>query len=143
GSLAAKVPADALAGAPTSYGDVPQLGPAHPGDLGRSILSKQREMGAAPVDSASDAAARAAQEAEAERQRLAAEQKAARWSGVMMHEEGATDTPTSPQAAALQKPGPTSPTAPITAADPGGQLGKNVLVGRVNAVDDINPHKLS
>src|SRR3546814_12785174 len=82
--LAAKAPADALAGAPTSYGDVPQLGAPLPGDLGRPILNHQRGLGMAPEESADEAARRAAQEAEAERQRLAAEQRAARGSGVML-----------------------------------------------------------
>ena len=83
--VGAKAPPDALAGAPTSYGDVPKLGPPLPGDLGRPILERQRQLGTAlPADPAADAAARAAQEAEAERQRIAAEQKAARESGVML-----------------------------------------------------------
>src|SRR3546814_15589115 len=36
--LPAKAPADALAGAPTSYGDVPPPGAPLPGHLGRPIL---------------------------------------------------------------------------------------------------------
>src|SRR3546814_7802038 len=43
----AKAPSDALAGAPTSYGEVPQLGAPLPGDLGRPILNRQREIGMA------------------------------------------------------------------------------------------------
>src|SRR3546814_6305262 len=71
--LPAKAPADALAGAPTSYGDVPPLGAPLPGDLGRPILHHQRGLGMAPEESADEAARRAAQAAEAERQRIAAE----------------------------------------------------------------------
>ena len=37
--VGAKAPPDALAGAPTSYGDVPKLGLPLPGDLGRPILA--------------------------------------------------------------------------------------------------------
>src|SRR3546814_12038338 len=96
--LAAKAPADALAGAPTSYGDVPQLGAPLPGDLGRPILNHQRGLGMAPEESADEAARRAAQEAEAERQRLAAEQRAARESGVML-QLAANPTSGSPVAA--------------------------------------------
>ena len=40
--VGAKAPPDALAGAPTSYGDVPKLGLPLPGDLGRPILERQR-----------------------------------------------------------------------------------------------------
>src|SRR3546814_2147314 len=39
----AKAPPDALAGAPVSYGDVPQLGPPLPGDLGTPILDRSEE----------------------------------------------------------------------------------------------------
>src|SRR5690606_19733838 len=74
----AKAPVDALADAPTSYDDVPQLGPPLPGDLGRPILKRSREVGAPVPMGSSDAAAQAAQEREAERQRLAAAQRAAR-----------------------------------------------------------------
>src|SRR5690606_13856497 len=83
--IATKTSPDALAGAPKSYGDVPQLGAPLPGDLGKPILNHQRELGMeVPADPAADAAQRAAQEAEAERQRVAAEQRAARESGVML-----------------------------------------------------------
>src|SRR5690606_13603757 len=59
--VGAKAPPDALASAPASYGDVPQLGEPLPGDLGRPILNQQRQMGMAmPSDPAADVAARAA-----------------------------------------------------------------------------------
>jgi type IV secretion system protein VirB10 len=74
---------DTLADAPANYGDVPQLGPPLPGDLGKPILDRQRELGLVSED-AEQATLRAAQEAEAERQRIAAEALAARKSGVMM-----------------------------------------------------------
>jgi type IV secretion system protein VirB10 len=75
--VAAKTPPEALAGAPASYGDVPQLGPPLPGDLGRPVLNHQRALDmVTPADPSADAAQRAAQEAEA-----AAERRAARESG--------------------------------------------------------------
>src|SRR3546814_17633326 len=87
----AKAPSDAFDGAPRSCAEVPKLGPKLPGDLGRPILEKQRELDmTGPTDPAADAAARAAQEAESARQRLAAEQRAARQSGVMLHQTGST-----------------------------------------------------
>ncbi|API58600.1 conjugal transfer protein TrbI [Tardibacter chloracetimidivorans] len=148
--VAAKAPPDALAGAPKGYGDVSQLGAPLPGDLGRPILNHQRGIGAvAPVDPATDAAERAARDAEAERQRIAAEQKAARESAVMLQIAGTTQraaaAPPASDAAA-------SPTGPDNAAatksldparDPGAQERKNALVGRSNAGDDINPHRLT
>src|SRR3546814_3280585 len=84
----AKAPPDALAGAPTNYGDVPQLGAPLPGDLGRPIPNHQRTLEMVPEDGGDEAARRAAHEAEAESQRLTAEQRAARASGVRMQVAG-------------------------------------------------------
>ncbi|HYH70074.1 MAG TPA: TrbI/VirB10 family protein, partial [Methyloceanibacter sp.] len=77
---------DVLAAAPRTYGDAPRLGPPLPGDLGRPILERQREMaletapGQPPVPTM-DAAAQAA---ETERQRRLAEARQAREAPVLM-----------------------------------------------------------
>lgn len=145
--VGAKAPPDALAGAPTSYGDVPKLGPPLPGDLGRPILERQRQLGTAlPADPAADAAARAAQEAETERQRLAAEQKAARESGVLLQIAGNARA-TVPAPVAIDAGATTAAADPAKASlgiddDPNGQERKNALVGKANATADINPHAL-
>src|SRR3546814_169907 len=141
--LPAKAPADALAGAPTSYGDVPPLGAPLPGDLGRPILHHQRGLGMAPEESADEAARRAAQAAEAERQRIAAEQRAARESSVMLQ---LATNPTSGNPVAA--PAATMPAAPpfaqaAEAPDPNGQQRKNAMVGRANDGADVNPHRLT
>ena len=144
GEFSVKAPADALADAPKSYGDVPQLGPPLPGDLGRPILEHQRSIGAAPPLTGPD---QAAQAAEAERQRLAAERKAARESSVMMQLAGAGRT-----AAPPAEPAIASPAVPESAAsgrvaldperDPNGQQRKaDFLVGK-DATSDNNPHPL-
>lgn len=140
--VGAKAPPEALAGAPTSYGDVPKLGPPLPGDLGKPILDHQRAMGMVPED-ADEAARRAAQAAEAERQRLAAEERAARESGVMLqiagNAAGARGT-TIPAAVAPERP------LPMTAAeqpDPTGQQRKNAMIGRANDGDDRTAHGLT
>ncbi|MGV1683460.1 TrbI/VirB10 family protein [Sphingopyxis sp. NJF-3] len=138
--VAAKAPPDALAGAPTSYGDIPQLGAPLPGDLGRPILNHQRGLEMASEDGGDEAAQRAAQAAEAERQRIAAEQRAARESGVMLQIAG-NATPGRPAAVAAEQ----SPEfrAPAQAADDqNGQQRKNALVGRANDDYDVNPHRL-
>jgi type IV secretion system protein TrbI len=81
--------ADALGDLPRSYGDVPQLGPPLPGDLGRPILEHQRAMasedggGGATSDPAAEAA-------RAERERRLAELRAARESGVLFQTNGRT-----------------------------------------------------
>ena len=150
--LAAKAPADALAGAPSSYGDVPPLGPPLPGDLGRPILNHQHETGMASptANPAADAAARAAQEAEAERQRIATGQRAARESDVMLQLAGTTSrgSPAVPAAdAGNTTTAPEVSTARTAALDPdrdqNGQVRKNELVGRGNRDDGINPHRLA
>ena len=76
--------ADGLAGAPKDYGQVPKLGPALPGDLGKPILDAQRrgDMTALPPVGGpqplpSDPAANTA---EAARQRAEQEREAARGS---------------------------------------------------------------
>lgn len=146
--VAAKAPPDALAGAPTSYGDVPQLGPPLPGDLGRPLLNHQRALDTVtPTDPGAEAVQRAAQEAEAERQRIAAEQRAARESGVMLQiAETATRTgmgaSTTADASATAEPQSGRP-ALDPDRDPNGQLRKNELVGRANRDDDTNPHSLA
>lgn len=83
---------DALAAAPSSYGDVPQLGPPLPGDLGRPILERQRGLDAETAPAGADVAAQEAERAraatEAERQRLTATREAARASGVIVRLAG-------------------------------------------------------
>lgn len=80
-----RAPDDALGKAPKGYGDIPQLGPPLPGDLGRPILEHQRSLGVAPpATPVEDPQLRAQQAAEAERQRIVAETRAAREAGVMV-----------------------------------------------------------
>jgi type IV secretion system protein VirB10 len=80
---------DVLAGAPSSYGDVPRLGPPLPGDLGRPILEHQRSLEDPTTDSATPLEAdRARAAAEAERQRLAAAREAALSSAVIVQRSG-------------------------------------------------------
>lgn len=147
GPAGAKAPADALADAPKSYGDVPRLGPPLPGDLGRPILEHQRSIGAAAPPAGPD---QAAQAAEAERQRIAAERKAARESGVMMQIAGTSRTTTATPAPA--EPAIASPTAPESPSaarlaldperDPNGQQRKSDFMASKDATSDINPHPL-
>ncbi|MGH6650806.1 MAG: TrbI/VirB10 family protein [Sphingopyxis sp.] len=135
----AKAPSDALAGAPTSYGDVPQLGAPLPGDLGRPILNHQREIGMA--DSSDEAARRVAQEAEAERQRIAAEQRAARESGVMLQVPG--NVASARPVAVEPEQVPELPAPAQTADDPNGQQRKNAMIDKANDSSDVNPHRLT
>ena len=142
--IGAKAPTDALAGAPKSYGDVPQLGPPLPGDLGRPILEHQQSIGAAIPPGGAD---QRAQAAEAERQRLAAEQKAARESGVMMQISGATrpgaaEPPASVASATTSSDAGTGKVVLDPDRDPNGQQRKADFVGATDRTSDINPHTL-
>lgn len=141
-------PPDALADAPASYSDVPQLGPPLPGDLGRPILDQQRELGLATPD---EAVARAAQEAEAERQRIAAEQLAARESGVMMQlaSAGGAGAPVSANIAdvgfAADAPEPLigqTPQANPAAPDPNRQIRKEEFVARTDDRPGVSANPL-
>lgn len=144
GEIASRASDDALAGVPKSYAEVPKLGPPLPGDLGRPILRRQEQLGALPAQQGADPALDAER---AEQQRLAAEQRAARESGIMLNVGGRRGASTRPAArtdpgeaiaivreesAALDKEGA-----------PHGQERSNAFVGRAGDADDINPHVLA
>jgi len=139
--LANTAPPDALAGAPASYGDVPQLGPPLPGDLGGPILEQSQALGTAPPQGIDQAE----QAAEAKRLRIAAEKKAARESSVMLQLASV-----SPAAAVTANPVPdgdasqTDVDKPVIdpARDPNSQARKNALVGKDNRNSILNPHGL-
>lgn len=142
--IASRAPDDALAGAPKSYGDVPKLGPPLPGDLGRPILRRQEALGQWPPAGSSDAGAQAA---EAERQRILAERKAARESGVMMQLGSAEPTTGAAPPAAMPVAVPARERGPATLAvdparDPGNQQRKANFLASKDQTSDINPHGL-
>lgn len=91
-----KTPADAVANLPGNYGEVapgtPILGAPLPGDLGRPILDRQRQLeagGGVTGDSAMQPAMTPQEQAaEAERQRIAAQVAQAREAGVMVQSSG-------------------------------------------------------
>lgn len=146
GPIGTKALPNVLAGAPAGYGDVPKLGPPLPGDLGRPILERQRQLsGPLPADPNADAPSKAAQDAEAERQRVAAERRAARESGVMLQLPGGRAM--AAPATAIVPDTPSSPDAvkPFLDPDrdPNARARKNELVGRANRDDDTNPHALT
>lgn len=79
-SVVAKPPAETLKALPTSYAAAPKLGPALPGDLGRPILDRQRQL----ASETSPPVAVESQAVDHERQRRADELKAARQSGLLV-----------------------------------------------------------
>ena len=81
-AVLSKAPTDALAPLPASYEQVPKLGPPLPGDLGRPILRHQQEAGVTTV--AGETQPTIDQVAAEQRERLAAEQRAARESAILV-----------------------------------------------------------
>ena len=134
---------DVLAAAPRNYGDVPRLGPPLPGDLGRPILERQREMATeSSLPGPGQPADAAAQAAEAERQRRLAEARQAREAPVMMQLSRSAAIETA-------NANPLAPSEP--AAEAGAVAGAAVQPGQgqniafVNARDasgTVNPHRL-
>ncbi|MES1975404.1 MAG: TrbI/VirB10 family protein [Pseudomonadota bacterium] len=136
---------DALSGVPATYGDAPKLGPPLPGDLGRPILEHQRAMALETAPVGVDASAQAAR---AERERGAAELKAARESGILVQGQGGSQTAVGipPQAAALAA-GAAPAAEPTKLAidagrDPNAQQRKSDFVGTLDPRGDVNPHQL-
>lgn len=132
-----QVGADALGDLPRSYGDVPQLGPPLPGDLGRPILEHQRAMasedggGVATSDPAAEAA-------RAERERRLAELRAARESGVLFQTNGRT--PASPAPSITSDPA----VQPIEPAPAPTRPSRTVeFVRTLDPSGDTNPHALT
>lgn len=132
---------DSLNGLPSTYGDVPKLGPPLPGDLGRPILEHQRQMAAETgwsVDAAGQAAAQ-------ERERRLAELKAARESGVLV--QGRTTSVPAPtaEATAIPAPASTGTASPVLDPDrdPNAQGRKAAFAGTRDATGDINPYALA
>jgi type IV secretion system protein VirB10 len=131
---------EALANAPGTYGDVPQLGPPLPGDLGRPILERQRQLAepapAAATDPAASEAERARAAAEAERQRLAAAQEAARGSAVIVQLRGGAQGGAQPQSGATEE-ADAAPAVPAPA-----QPGRRGSEFAPSGDGDTNPHPL-
>ena len=107
-------PAEVVTDLPGNYGKVPRLGPPLPGDLGPSILQRQRQIAGGTTSPATMTPAE--QAAEAERQQRAQQAQQAREAGVLVQTSARpatnTESPAAPAAA---------PTATV-AADKSGKL---------------------
>lgn len=138
-----KGPSDALSGLPASYGDVPKLGPPLPGDLGRPILERQRQLAMeaqAPVPAADPSA----QAAASEREHLLAQRKAARESGLMISRAQGGAAVAEQAIPAIAAGAPTTP-AKLTldqSNDPNAQGRKAEFVAALDPKGDANAHAL-
>lgn len=137
----AKAPSDSLSGLPTGYAAAPKLGPPLPGDLGRPILDRQRQLegqtGMTPMPVTPDPAA------DARTQRLAA-LKAARESGLLVQTTARPAAAIAPGAAvgASGAAGETPRAALDPDRDPNGQLRKNEMVSGSGKGSPVNPYPL-
>ncbi|MDR3534553.1 MAG: TrbI/VirB10 family protein [Rhodopila sp.] len=140
-----KATPDGLAALPGSYAqmksDTPRLGPPLPGDLGRPILERQRQLGIAPgpVDQA----------AEAERQRLAQQSQKAREAGVFFQiaaRPASVGAAATGQGASGETPPSSSAQASRLALDPdkdqNNQQRKLDFLGQRDATGIYNRHQL-
>lgn len=140
----ARPSADALGALPASYAGVPKLGPPLPGDLGRPILERQRQLEAGTGAATAPVAAQGAAEA---RQRELSELKAARESGLLVQ---ASRPNASPQNTPDLAPAPSAGAgdrsdklAIDTDRDPNGQQRKADFVRAADKGVDTNPYALA
>ena len=127
-------PDDALALLPGSYGEVPELGPPLPGDLGRPILAQQQEDAVGTSDTGLATAREERARMLRERtERLAAERRAALESAVLARTIGARSAPSGSEAAAGQG----SATQPFTKT----RVQKSALASRSGAAG-VSSHRL-
>jgi type IV secretion system protein TrbI len=129
---------DALSGLPSTYSNVPKLGPPLPGDLGKPILEHQQSSFAtAPVSQPA-----LGENAEmAERQRAVDDLRAARQSGLLVQTKAEpSEARTSAGAAEVGPAAAASPSTLDPANDPNGQIHKAAFVGNADRGDATNPH---
>lgn len=98
--------AETITSAPKDYGQVPQLGPPLPGDLGRPIVSAQGRGEAVPTPPiGTTAPPSAAETAKLQaQQRVQQERDSARTSGVFLGRQGATATAAGPASGTPSNP---------------------------------------
>ena len=144
----ARPTSDALNGAPSTYGDVPRLGPPLPGDLGKPILEHQQAM----ANAVSPAEPQLQPAQAAEQERALAELKAARESGLLVQgrQEGTSVAAAQP---VIGEPSAAAPTTTVSpepsklgldpANDPNAQGRKAQFVSALDPRGDVNPHALT
>ncbi|MET4897897.1 TrbI/VirB10 family protein [Sphingomonadaceae bacterium jetA1] len=149
-------PADGVTNLPSTYGEVkpgtPILGQPLPGDLGRPILERQRQLeaGGGIMTGDSNAMTPEEQAAEAERQRIAEQAAQAREAGVMVQSSGraaaATVAGGENAGAGGATPAPDTARADRLALDPdrdqNNQQRKLDFVGGQASGGIYNPHSL-
>ena len=140
--LPSKPPPEVANALPANYGQVPQLGPPLPGDLGRPILEHQRAMAAEPPAAQTNPAEQAAA---MERDRRTAELRSARESGLLVQSQRRIDVATDGEVAPLPAPAAanTAGTALNFERDPNAQQRKAEFIATRDAGGDVNAGRLA
>jgi type IV secretion system protein TrbI len=143
----ATAPTDTLSALPSTYGDVPKLGPPLPGDLGKPILERQAQLAAQTGTSAGAPAQNAA--AYARQQRLD-ELRAARHSGLLFQGANGVSGGAVPPSGPVAAPGTTqlASSAPAKLAldsdrDQNAQQHKADFVSALDKDSPVNPHSVA
>lgn len=126
---------DALGTLPTSYGSTPKLGPPLPGDLGRPILEKQREMASEGVGGSTAGN----QQALTDQERRASERRRALQSPLLVQTAGraaAADIPSH----ATDPAGPEVVTNAATPGEPNRQSSKSEFLESTRSPASVDPH---
>lgn len=139
--FAAKSPTDALNALPSGYGSVPKLGPPLPGDLGRPILERQRQLAEMPQPPDAGGPPRP----DDARQRRQDELRAARQSGLLIQTSARGAAPSVVAAETLAAAPGEASEAGIKAGidldrDPNGQQHKADFVRAIDRGSDTNPY---
>lgn len=133
---------DALNGLPSTYGNVPKLGPPLPGDLGKPILEHQQSS----LGDAETIPSPSSQNAELqERQRAADDLRAARQSGLLVQtksEAAPASTLSGSDGAPASSATTVAPPSLDPTTDPNGQLHKADFVKAVDKDGPVNPHAM-
>jgi type IV secretory pathway VirB10-like protein len=139
----ARPSSDTLGALPASYAGVPKLGPPLPGDLGRPILERQRQLASSTGSGPEPVQGQAAGEA---REHQLSDLKAARESGLMVQ---ARHSNTSPQSVPIDLSGPSGLANDAAGKlsidadrDPNGQQRKVDFVRTADKGNDTNPFTL-
>jgi len=136
----ARPSSDVLDAVPSTYADVPRLGPPLPGDLGKPILEHQQALAGA-----GDPGSQQLQQTEAaEHERQLAELKAARESSVLVQSRqiSAGVQGSAAVAAPAGMPDETGKVSLDPDRDPNAQGHKTAFVSTLDPKGDINPHEL-
>ena len=141
-----KPPSDTLSALPNSYGDAPKLGPPLPGDLGRPILDRQRQLAAMPMPPARATKVDRARLAAEARQRRLQELATARSSGLLVQATSPTPALAAGSAAAPAAASTSDTNAKLALdpeRDPNDQQRKADFLATGGRDNGVNPNRIA